>query len=219
MTRWPAAELRVAELGPTLVLSPHPDDESLAVGATLAALVCIQAEVRLVLASDGEGSHPDQPPAHVRRVRSREFAGAVHALGLTESSIVRLGLPDRAIDDRCVEVALAHLDLPPAATVIAPSLHDGHRDHRACARAAWQFTDGTRRRLLTYQVWPSRSSAHDPVPTGRQWVFPPTPELRAVKAAALACYRSQLAGTPPVVPAALVRSALAGPEVFTEERL
>ncbi|WP_262895303.1 PIG-L family deacetylase [Hymenobacter lapidiphilus] len=57
-----------ATLGPTVVIAPHPDDESLGCGGLLALLARANVPVWCVLMSDGTMSHPNSakfpaPPA------------------------------------------------------------------------------------------------------------------------------------------------------------
>ena len=45
-------------VGPIVVVAPHPDDELLAIGATLAAASDAGTEITIVAVTDGEASHP-----------------------------------------------------------------------------------------------------------------------------------------------------------------
>ncbi len=45
-------------VGPIVVVAPHPDDELLAIGATLAAATDAGTEITIVAVTDGEASHP-----------------------------------------------------------------------------------------------------------------------------------------------------------------
>lgn len=82
--------------GPAIFLSPHQDDETLSMGASIVQHVRAGREVLVVLMCDGSGSgvhkiYPDRDTFVAER--DREFKAAVHALGATP--IIR---PDRVPD-------------------------------------------------------------------------------------------------------------------------
>ena len=54
----PVVDVDALAAGGVLVLAPHPDDETLGCGAALAAAVTAGYAVRVVAATDGDGSHP-----------------------------------------------------------------------------------------------------------------------------------------------------------------
>ncbi|MDT8264721.1 PIG-L family deacetylase, partial [Roseomonas sp. DSM 102946] len=95
---WPleGLEALLPEAGPVLLLSPHPDDESLGCGGLLAQLAARGREVRVVLVSDGAASHDSRlyPPRRLAALRQEEMAAALAALGLGPERLVTLGLPD-----------------------------------------------------------------------------------------------------------------------------
>ena len=63
-TDWDDVVARLPEIdpwppgGPIVLVAPHPDDELLAAGATLAAASDAGTEIRVLAATDGELSHP-----------------------------------------------------------------------------------------------------------------------------------------------------------------
>jgi LmbE family N-acetylglucosaminyl deacetylase len=115
-----------------LVLAPHPDDETLVCGGTAALLAAAGADVRVVVATDGDAATVDLPRAEVGRRRRAEVAAACDALGLPAP--VRLGLRDGDLagqrDVLAGELA-AHLADHRPELVLLPWFGDGHRDHRA----------------------------------------------------------------------------------------
>lgn len=124
-----------------LVLAPHPDDETLACGGTVAALARTGTDVRVVVVTDGDGAKVDLPAAEVARRRRREVADACRALGVPAP--VLLGLPDGGVTARVAAVAdevAGHLAAHDPDVVLLPWFGDGHPDHHgvnlALARAA-----------------------------------------------------------------------------------
>ena len=73
----------VRTLGRTVVLAPHPDDESLGCGGLLARLAAHGVPARVVVVTDGAQSHPGSaayPPERLRALREAEARAAVAAL-------------------------------------------------------------------------------------------------------------------------------------------
>jgi LmbE family N-acetylglucosaminyl deacetylase len=149
----------------TLVVAPHPDDETLGCGGTIALLRRASCAVSVLVITDGAASHPHSrrfPPARLAALRRAESCAALSVLGVAESQLTFLGLPDAAAP-RCGEAGFAHAVAACAAllererirTVLAPWRRDPHDDHRAASeivRAALQ----PRRddvRLLEYPIW------------------------------------------------------------------
>ena len=83
--------------GPALVLAPHPDDESLGCGGLIAAAAAAGLPLRVVVVSDGTGSHPAVPPARLKALREAETRAAIAALGLPPKALGFLGLADQGV--------------------------------------------------------------------------------------------------------------------------
>lgn len=178
-----------------VVVAPHPDDEVLAVGGTLAALAGRGHEVQVVAVTDGEASHPHSTTwsrERLRQVRPQETRHALAHLGLANAEVLRLGLPDGAVAAH--EKALAGLlPLRPGDTVFVTWRHDGHADHEACARATLAAARNVGARCIECPVWAlvPTHPAHARL-RGRlmQRITVPRPLVRA-KAEALAAFASQ----------------------------
>lgn len=193
-------------LGPggAVVVAPHPDDESLGCGGLIALAAAEGRALRVVMVSDGVGSHPNSrthPPERLRALREDEARAAVAALGADPACLAFLRLPDRFVPDQGPEADRASaliaeaLEAALAGALFVTWRHDPHCDHQAAyalARAAQGLRSGTR--LFEYSVW-GRS-----LPPGAEVAGRPA-GLRldvsaalGAKAAAIACHRSQLTG-------------------------
>lgn len=121
-----------------LVLAPHPDDESLSCGGTIAHYVRNGAVVSLLVFSDGAAiEEPDGQQADVVAAREREMATATTILGLQQVQTV--GLPDGHLTSHTVQVHEAiqqQLVTFQPDLVLAPSPMDGHADHATVGRMA-----------------------------------------------------------------------------------
>ena len=83
-------------VGPIVVVSPHPDDELLAVGATLAAASDAGTEITIVAVTDGELSHPhltDGERDGLAGLRLAETDSAYAAAGIVAVRFRRLWRP------------------------------------------------------------------------------------------------------------------------------
>lgn len=67
-----------------LVLSPHPDDESIGCGGTLRAHVVAGDVVNVVFLTSGEAGGHGKPPAETARIREAEAQAAAGILGVQE---------------------------------------------------------------------------------------------------------------------------------------
>lgn len=229
----PLAEL--ATLAPLIVLAPHPDDESLACGGLLARLADAGLPVRVVAVSDGAASHPGSrqyPPPRLKELRAAELQAAVTALGLPESALRRLDLPDGQVPRAGTSGFGAALErLQAACADLAPRTlatswrHDPHTDHVATYELAAAFQARLRPppRLLEYVVWgwqlPPDTPLHAEPPRGFRLEPGPT---EARKRRAVEAHASQLgrvvADDPDgfALEPGMVDRLVRGPELFLE---
>lgn len=197
--------LFAASLGRTVVVAPHPDDESLACGGLLALLARASVEAHVVVATDGAASHPGSvafPPDRLSELREVEVREAVRRLGHGERTHL-LGLPDGNVPApeapgfaRAV-VALRTLltEIAPQ-TVVLPWRRDPHPDHVATWRVADAALVGSAVRRLEVPIWlwhrgDAHSTPRDAEATA--WRLDVSPVL-AEKAAAVAAHASQTTG-------------------------
>ncbi len=153
----PADELLAADR--VLVLAPHPDDETLACGGTIARLRDAGAEVDIVVATDGSGSHHSEvlTPSDLAEIRRAELCQAAKLLGVDADRVVWLGHRDQHLAEHldAVRDALsAFVGERDPDVVLVPSAVDRNPDHRALHRAA---TDVITRpggpAVYEYPVW------------------------------------------------------------------
>lgn len=162
--------------GFVLVVSPHPDDETLAVGGLLHDLVAAGWRVRLVSVTDGEAAYP--AVSGLGAIRRGELASALDRLGIAAATVVhRLELPDGRVAQwqAALEARLTPL-VAGMSWVLAPWSDDGHPDHEACGRAATAVVARSGRgRIRFFPVW------------AWQWAAPGSPEARTMLASAELC--------------------------------
>ena len=128
--------------GGLVVVAPHPDDESLGCGGLIAAARAAGRDTRLVVVSDGCGSHTHSrlyPPETLRTLREAETIRAAAILGLAAEAVTFLRLPDAHVPSDGPEAEAAAQAVVQAASacgagaVFVTWRHDPHCDHRASA--------------------------------------------------------------------------------------
>jgi LmbE family N-acetylglucosaminyl deacetylase len=196
---WPELDLAALADQTVVVLAAHPDDEVLGVGGLLARLAGLGADLRLIWATDGEASHPCSTAPVVARlgaVRRSESALAAERLGLAAAPRRHLGLRDgrlAAAEDRLTD--LLATEVAEADVVLAPWSGDGHPDHEACGRAARRVAPA----VLEYPVWTWHWAEPDDhrVPWSQARRVDLDGDALARKAAAVGCFRTQVAAIGP----------------------
>jgi LmbE family N-acetylglucosaminyl deacetylase len=188
--------------GPLIVLAPHPDDETLGAGGLIHTWACLhELPVTIVSVTDGEAACPEIQD--LRSVRRRELQAACSELAREGINIVHLGLPDGEVEQHRHEL-LDSLEriTPDGATLVAPFEQDGHPDHNATGRAAWQLARKRDVTLAEYPIW----AWHQATPVifndlrlGRLVL---SPAAREAKQRAIGRFRSQQQERPggPIVP-------------------
>jgi LmbE family N-acetylglucosaminyl deacetylase len=197
---------RARELGPTLVVAPHPDDEVLGCGGTIALLKHARIPVRIVVVSDGAASHPGSrryPPAVLGTLRRSESLAGLDGLGVRAEDVTFLGLPDGAVPAATAPNGRPAVDLfratlltwPDVRTVLLPWRRDPHADHRAVwslGMAALDLTQSSARRL-EYPIWTMVHPGPDDLPRpgeARLWRLD-IGTVAEQKRAAILAHRSQ----------------------------
>lgn len=180
-----------------VVLAAHPDDETLMAGGLIAESHRRGLQVDVVVASDGEASHPHSPthrPADLVAVRRAEVREAVRLLAPT-ATLHTLGLGDGRLAERQEDMVRALVDIIAVhgkhTLLVSTWRGDGHPDHAAAARAASSAAWRTDARLLEAPIWLWHwGTPGQPLPGGPH--LPLTLDLRASKRLAMQEHRSQV---------------------------
>ncbi len=200
---------------PTVVVAPHPDDETLAAGGLIAALTSRGIPVSVVAVTDGEHAYADNKG--LAETRRREQARALARLGVPATNIVRLGLADSNVASQEENMIARLRPLITAETqVVAPWHGDFHPDHEACARAVKVVARDYGATLISYFFWTWHRGSVATLDGLTLRKFALSDELLVAKAEALACHASQLvhAPEPEILPDNLLWPARLPFEVF-----
>jgi LmbE family N-acetylglucosaminyl deacetylase len=153
----------VLEGRPFIVVAPHPDDESLACGGLIADACRQGLRGKVVIVSDGAGSHPNSkayPPDRLTALREEEAKRAGAELGLRSEDIHFLRLPDRFVPsegdeaERAIGAIADCVREIGARSIFVSWRHDPHCDHEASYRIARAVQRRAGEvRLFEYVVW------------------------------------------------------------------
>lgn len=192
----PVLDLEVDRL---LVVAAHPDDETLGAAGLLATAAARGIPVDLLVATDGERSHPDSPthtPATLALLRRRELHAAMGQLGLSAAPVF-LGLPDGGTDEHrdAIAAAVTHaLDRAGSdrVLVLSPWRGDGHRDHRVVGEIVEEVCAARGVRSRAFPIWLWHWGTSDDVPWDRAERLALDPGIQDAKTRALDAHASQL---------------------------
>lgn len=150
LDRWATRHARI------WIVSPHPDDEVLALGATMARLSSLKADLRIVSVTAGTASHPgstDWTAERLQWARPHELRRAVDVLGI-DAATFELDIPDGDVA-RHEDTITCFLTqrVRSEDLILTPWRWDGHPDHEASAAAAARAAKRCGAGLAEYPVW------------------------------------------------------------------
>ncbi len=143
--------------GRTLVIAPHPDDETLGCGGTIAALTAAGRQVGVVFLTDGALTGGADRATTVEE-RMAEAQRACEVLGVKPEDTWAFGLPDGGLKghhDTAVARLGEVLDEFGPTRVFVTHEHDGHPDHEAAFEATRSAIEDGRRdiEVFEYAIW------------------------------------------------------------------
>jgi LmbE family N-acetylglucosaminyl deacetylase len=206
--------------GPVLVISPHPDDETLGAGGLIAQLRSLNVDVIVAAVTDGENAYGES--VVLGEARAAEQTAALAQLGVEDWNIHRFRICDSDVSSH--EDALTRLLNPLVARcnhILSPWRHDFHPDHEACGRIAEKLAEVHRVRLTSYFFWTWHRSTPELL-EGLQLVnFPLSAQLLETKLQALRCHQSQLHrdSGDPILPGRLLAPAYRNFETYLPSRV
>jgi LmbE family N-acetylglucosaminyl deacetylase len=218
-----------------LVFAPHPDDESLGCGGTMALMARSGVDVHVAFVTDGRASHPHHSvvtPSEIAARRISEARSALGILGIDWDHASILGALDGGLaqlsggprQELVSTIARLAARLRPEA-VMLPCGADGSSEHDAAYVLVCQALgeSGLRPRILEFPVW----SWWNPLLLVRAafsyrkiWRVD-LGDTRNIKARAIASYISQTLPVPPDGTSALPQgfaSMFLGDKEFLLER-
>lgn len=119
----------------TLVVAPHPDDETFGAGATISRCTSAGTAVTIAVATDGRRSTGSSvfTPQELASIRATEMTEACRILGVAESDLIWLGFEDGSLPrhhEQLVDKLRTLLRDRAPEQVFVPCAQDDHPDHR-----------------------------------------------------------------------------------------
>jgi len=196
------APLTVQDLGPVLIVSPHPDDETLGCGGLIAQCATTNHPLRIVTLTNGDASHPGNHRwrARLAQIRWREQAAALKQLGLTEDCSEWFHQADGSLAsiggfeyEQLVARLAAVITRHGIESVFVTAIDERHEDHQFAALIAVQATTLVAycQRLFSYPIWSAEIRAAELLRSEQPYVLNIQPWL-ARKRAAINEHRSQM---------------------------
>jgi len=153
---------QISPNGTSMVVAPHPDDESLGCRGFIAESCARGRPPVVVVMTDGTASHPSSPSYPADRLRALcegETSAALSILGLSSESLRFMRLRDSAMPfagesfDHAV-AELRHLIVAyRCKTILAPWLHDPHCDHETNQLMVRAAAKSLGVPIYSYPVW------------------------------------------------------------------
>jgi len=180
-----------------LIFAPHPDDDIIACGGTIASNIAQGNKVAIVYLSSGEAGSLSHSPAELIDIREEEATRAAALLGVTE--LLFLHIPDgyicwgKEIIDSLVSIIRAQhptmVFLPHAGEAVRDHRQSSHLVLEACQRAAGPWFPACGEpwpvdKVMAYEVWTPLSQYNLAVDIS---------DFMQIKLAALREHKSQLA--------------------------
>ena len=136
-----------------LIVSPHPDDEAIGCGGTIARHVAEGDHVRVLFLTSGENGGHGRPPAEMGPIREQEARAAAQVLGVEAVLFWRLtdgGVQVTAELVRRLREMLTGLGVE---RIYVPHPAEWHPDHQAAAMLVRAAIQGLSVDVLGFEVW------------------------------------------------------------------
>ena len=188
-----------------LVILAHPDDESFAIGGTLAKYTHLDVEVILLCATRGEAGIPGLSPDEAGAIREGELREAARRLGI---EVYFLGYQDSELaqtkPEALMETVAGWIDLvqPQVIITFGPDGVSGHPDHVTISHIVTRAYDLSYKKGLLLYIHPSDATAlgcgvtSSKMDDGLPRVEIDISEYKLEKVRAIQCHVSQNPGLP-----------------------
>ena len=218
----PSFEISWPPPGHIIFVSPHPDDELLAAGATLASASDAGTSITIIGVTNGELSHPYLDASQREELgkrREQETISAYKHAGIKAERIA-LAASDGSVGHHLEETEKKISENIRKDTIcIAPWEGDGHPDHQACGLATQQACSKNKTPLFLSPIWSwnwdNPQNPKFPFTQARSFSF--DDDIMRRKQKGINCYSSQIEpedGYRPVLPHSFLEHFSRQVEIF-----
>lgn len=150
-------ELKINKLGTVIIISPHPDDESLGCAMLIKSLANNSHNVEIIFLSQGEKSICDENINSnvIAQIRKNMAIKANRLLGVEENNLHFFNFPDgdfaNVSNDTLIELGKVIDDIRPD-TIFIPHTWEQSPDHLFATKILMSLV-GQKYRLMYYCVW------------------------------------------------------------------
>lgn len=190
--------------GPTVIFSPHKDDEVLGCGGMIIKKRWMGAKVYIVFMTDGRASHKSRfiNPTELAELRTIEARQCAKVLGVPEENLIFLEFEDGCLardEPQAQKLVGKILRQASPSEVFVPFRREAPADHRATyriVRNALREKNGSALPAVDfheYFVWTLRVWFWEirELYESANWFRVDVRKIQQLKKSALACYRSQ----------------------------
>lgn len=186
------------------VFSPHPDDETLACGGTLAKKIMGRDEVYVMFMTDGRNSHKtvfnirqNPTPEEVKVVRKNEAREVAKILGIKEDNIVFLDFEDSTLKDNILkaeDIVKEYLIKLKPTEIFIPQEEDFHKDHSSTNIIVLSAVKGLFLDLDVYEyiLWSNTDKKFQDLSKNPNFIEIDVSDTVNLKIKAIATYKSQV---------------------------
>lgn len=173
-----------------LCVAPHPDDDTIGCGGTLATFAEAGVDVHVAYVTSGESGNREFPPDVLGPAREAESMAAAGILGISIENLQYLQFPDLGSTARIPGIAsdlVSTIERVCPQVIFVPHQADRHPDHRAAHEATRNAIKAVAIKdleVVTYEVWTPLEDA--------QYFFDIS-EVIGRKALAMSQHRTQMA--------------------------
>jgi len=138
-----------------MVLSPHPDDDVIGAGGTLAKHAAFGSTIHSIVLTDGGRGDPDERYGDIVQQRKEEARNAGSIIGIP--NLTFLGYPDGnlSVDEDHIKKLLKHIRDYIPDLIYLPFFLDTHPDHRVAMTLAAEAMKRFNRNCICcfYETW------------------------------------------------------------------
>ena len=153
------------QLGNSLILAPHPDDEALGCGGMISHLRSQNIPVTIIFITSGGASHPKSlqyPPQVLAKLREEEALQSCEILGVSSEDVKFFRNPDGRMTNlqkSDIEVIIDELSLiltdRDISSIFMPWRRDVHEDHIVTNTIGFEAAQKSNRplQIVEYPIW------------------------------------------------------------------